>query len=214
MADSYIAKELENILGATNDLEEPKSRIAKILYAMLGNQIEIEEPQSVIGELLKEILDNGGTNTPTSNLWGGLQMAVDIPKNCSGGFSLNPDDGFVSLTASSTIDGAECKSGIFESNTQYTLILAFENDAGGTIQANMMFKYTDDTEDVFNISGSADTKYTIAFVSARGKTISKIQCVYADGTSKIYYEESGLFEGVKSVEDFEPYNRYNAEEGA
>lgn len=144
---------------------------------------------------------------PTSNLWGGLQMAVDIPKNCSGGFGLDPDNGIVSLTASSPMDGAECFSD-FEASTQYTMILTFENNSGGTIQANMMFKYSDNTEDVFSVNGSADTKYTEAFVSASGKTISKIQCVWANGTSKIYYDESGLFEGVKSVDDFEPYNRY------
>ena len=144
---------------------------------------------------------------PTSNLWGGLQMAVDIPKNCTSGFGIYPDSDYVALDAGYGIDGAECFA-TFKANTQYTLILTFENTSGGTVQSNLFITYTDNTETVCSVRGSANTKYTYAFVSDSGKTIQKIKCGWADGTSKIYYDESGLFEGVKTTDDFEKYNRY------
>lgn len=68
MADSYIAQELENILGAQNELDAPRSRIAKILMKMLDPETEIEAPQSVIGDLLYQIYEQGGGGGGSSAL--------------------------------------------------------------------------------------------------------------------------------------------------
>ena len=157
--------------------------------------------------------DNGGQPTPvipTSNLWGGLQMAIDIIK--AGLSSAGAADDYVSLTGSYKMNNRVVVDDIFEANKQYTFILAYENNStysGGSITANLLFRYSDDSYDTLTITGkSANTKYTHAFVSAEGKTVTSIQCTYNWETAKIYYEESGVFEGVKTVEDFEPYNRY------
>lgn len=151
---------------------------------------------------------NSGGIKPSSNLWGGLQMAIDILKAFT--TSSGAADDYVTAVAGWGVSNKTVVDSIFEANTQYTVILAFENSSGGTVEANLKFVYSDNTEDYFNVSGSANTKYTRAFVSASGKTITAIKGAYMDGTAKIYYDESGLFEGVKTVDDFEPYNRYNS----
>lgn len=149
-----------------------------------------------------------GEVKPTSNLWGGLQMAIDILKAFT--TSSGAADDYVTAVAGWGVSNKTVVDSIFEANTQYTMILAFENSSGGTVEANLKFVYSDNTEDFFNLTGSANTKYTRAFVSASGKTITAIKGAYMDGTAKIYYDESGVFEGVKTVDDFEPYNRYNS----
>lgn len=162
------------------------------------------------GMEIADVTYTSGGVEPTSNLWGGLQMAIDLIK--AGLSSAGAANDYVSLTGSYTMNNRVCVDDIFEANKQYTFILAYENNStysGGSVTANLLFRYSDNTYDVLTITGkSANTKYTNAFVSAEGKTVVSIDCVYSWETAKIYYEESGVFEGVKTVNDFEPYNRY------
>lgn len=151
--------------------------------------------------------DSGGSFAPTSNLWGGPQMAIDILK--AGLSSASAANDYVSLTGSYAMNNRVVVDDIFEANKRYTFILAFANNStysGGSVTANLLFRYSDDSYDTLTITGGqANTKYTRAFVSAEGKTVSSIQCTYNWETAKLYYEESGVFEGVKTVDDFEPY---------
>lgn len=157
------------------------------------------------GQEIADVTYTSGEVEPTSNLWGGLRMAIDFVKALASTAAAD----YINIVASWSVHEVVVNDSIFEANTQYTAILTYENSASGTIQTNLAFKYSDGTYDVFNITGSQNTKYTRAFVSAAGKTVVAVTGYYANGTSKIYYNESGIFEGVKTVEDFEPYNRYN-----
>lgn len=163
------------------------------------------------GMEIADVTYTSGGVEPTSNLWGGLRMAIDIIK--AGLSSAGAAADYVSLTGSYTMNNRVVVDDIFEANKQYTFILAYENNStysGGSVTANLLFRYSDNSYDTFTITGGvANTKYTRAFVSAEGKTVTSIQCTYNWETAKIYYDESGIFEGVKTVEDFEPYNRYN-----
>lgn len=163
------------------------------------------------GAEIADVTYTSGGVVPTNNLWGGLQMAIDIIK--AGLSSAGASDDYVSLTGSYAMNNRVVVDDIFEANKQYTFILAYENNSvysGGSLTANLLFRYSDNSYDTLTITGkSANTKYTHAFVSAEGKTVTSIQCTYNWETAKLYYEESGVFEGVKTVEDFEPYNRYN-----
>lgn len=180
------------------------SDIADAIREKTGSAAELapSEMSAAIAEI--------GIKFPTSNLWGGLQMAIDLDK--AGLSSAAPVDNYISLTGSYTMSSRTAVDNIFKENTQYTCILAYENNSaysGGNITANLAFSYSDGTTDDFVIPNStADIKYIHAFVSAEDKTVTKIICIYQWETAKIYYNESGVFEGVKTVEDFEPYNRY------
>ena len=131
--------------------------------------------------------NSGGSFIPTSNLWGGLQMALDILK--AGLSSAGIGDDYVSLTGSYAMNNRVCVNNIFETNKQYTFILAYENNStysGGSVTANLLFRYSDNSYDTLTITGGqANTKYTHAFVSAEGKTVVSIDCTYNWETAKI-----------------------------
>lgn len=210
---SRVEDELDALITDSGYDQDPQSRVEDILKATIDGTSYTAAPGSRVEEQLielKAIIEQGGGTVPTSNLWGGLQMAIDLIKACLS--SAGAADDYVSLTGSHTMNGRTAIDSIFEANKQYTCILAFENNrvySGGNVTANLMFEYSDGTQDAFTISNSsANTKYTHAFVSAEGKTVTKIICAYIWETAKIYYNESGVFEGVKTVDDFEPYNRY------
>lgn len=59
MAQSRNEAALENLLGASNVLEEPLSRNEKILHNILGAHYDLDEPMSRIEILLKQLLDEG-----------------------------------------------------------------------------------------------------------------------------------------------------------
>lgn len=80
----------------------------------------------------------------------------------------------------------------FKTNTQYTF---FIKRASGV--ANMKIKYTDGTEALIT---------TFPQTSANNKSILNLSGEWQSGTSVVSYDECGIFEGVKTVADFTPYN--------
>ena len=155
----------------------------------------------------------------TSNLWGGLQMAVDMSKNVpypngmylqDRKFIINgPNIGGTPVM----LDNSRFS---FKANTQYTLICAISHSSiyDNTVFSNAQIHYTDGTTTSIEYKNNddpptANTKYTFAIVSDANKTIDYIYASYQWYEAIWYLDECGLFEGVKTVADFEPYNRYN-----
>lgn len=99
----------------------------------------------------------------------------------------------------------------FKDNTRYTLIFTIYKNSGKG--ANMKCVYTDGTETVLPQVTAAGTKQTIIFTSAANKTIYYIAKYNSAGNTTIYLDESGVFEGVLTTSDFEPYvgNTYSIE---
>lgn len=150
------------------------------------------------------------------NLWGGAAMLADI-KAAVPAATVDETAGEISYysNAQSThpflgvpANYSKPYGMVFKENTQYTLILTFSNTSltGTTAAANIAIHYTDGTYSSPSRSNSeASTKYTVAFVTARGKTVRDIAKITFYGHSTIYTNESGLFEGVLTADDFEPY---------
>lgn len=91
-------------------------------------------------------------------------------------------------------------------NTQYTAIVYGSNNSNGAV-TNLYFKYTDGTYDTIAFNGTSPNEKVYGLgVSKAGKTVSFFGIVVADGITTIEYEKCGLFEGVISLGDFEPYN--------
>ena len=157
---------------------------------------------------------------PSDNLWGGMVMAFDIaranPRWNGIGISNNNTIGRYITAEASAMPGTSVHvfDGPFKANTQYTFILKIQNDRvyGGdnVLYTNLRVHYTDGTDDNIVFSGkSANVWYTETFTSAAGKTIDYLYMAYQYGYSAFAVDECGIFEGVKTVDDFEPYNRYN-----
>lgn len=95
----------------------------------------------------------------------------------------------------------------FKENTQYTFIITYSKSSGGS--TNIRVGYTDGTTQ--NITSSGTTKKSIAFVTTAGKTVRYFGKYTGSGTTTLYYNESGIFEGVLNAADFEQYNgKYRA----
>ena len=94
----------------------------------------------------------------------------------------------------------------FKANTQYTVILKFKKSDNAK-NTNLRIRYTDDstTQILASFDVSAGEVYTLAFVSASSKSIKCIDGMYAAGTTYLYYDSCGIFEGALTETDFVPY---------
>lgn len=148
-----------------------------------------------------ESAGNGGGISVTvagKNLFGGdafadkwLEVATSVKDESAGTVKITGSD-IIGVVAFSE----------FKENTVYTIVVKGWNTNGkGT---NTMIVYDDGTLEYINFASSAALS-TIAFTTQSGKTVSKFCGVKFGGDSYFYYKECGIFEGIVTVDDFEPY---------
>ena len=107
-----------------------------------------------------------------------------------------------SAAATQRITGASGIEGKFKENTRYTFIMTIYKSAG--VGANLRINYTDGT--YTGITGyTAGEKKTVLVVSDANKTVFSFSKQYVGGASTLYYDESGIFEGVLTAADFKAY---------
>lgn len=140
------------------------------------------------------------------NLWGGEKMADDVVSavnNSSRAYKGEDTNGkYLAISAGSGLNVPWYTN--FKENTQYTIILKASKSNSATT-TNIRFYYTDDSTSAISFPESpvSGTVYTIVATSIANKTIKQIEGVYNSGITYVYYEQSGLFEGVKTAQDFE-----------
>lgn len=157
-----------------------------------------QEPSSVT---------NPTVEVRTSNLFGGLAMGRQINKLSKTNTSVLDETAGTVTYSGGGLHEAVLFEGPFKPNTQYTLILNGLNTTAYTGFVNISFMYDDYS--VFPSSAQFEThgKASYAVVtSTAGKTVKAIVGKWASGEVTLYYNKSGLFEGVKSVDDFEMYD--------
>lgn len=150
------------------------------------------------------------------NLWGGAAMLADF-KTAVPSATVDKTAGTIRYAAAAPADRTAIGTGSkgitygmhFKPNTRYTLIVKYSNTiaTSGRATTNIAFWYTDGTYTALNASSGfeANVPAVVAFISAGGKSISRIGKINSSGTVTIYTNESGLFEGVLTADDFEPY---------
>lgn len=123
-----------------------------------------------------------------ANIWGGDSLADTIvllvPNSTKD--TANKTVTFGSVQASNKVLFTT-----FKANTRYTIILSV---ASGN--ANMAVNYTDGTSS--SLSNGVN-------VTNASKSVAYIRGQNQGGTSVLNYESCGIFEGVLTAEDFEPY---------
>lgn len=87
-------------------------------------------------------------------------------------------------------------------NARYTIILFGSSSVDGATQTNIGINYTDGTSTTINFK--AGSNYAI-FTTASGKTPKTMYGAWLRGNITLYYDKCGIFEGVLSEADFEPY---------
>lgn len=141
-----------------------------------------------------------------ANIWGGNALAESF--RGAYGFTKNESTKTITFQRASTspYHHTLCKLP-FKENTRYTLIFRYSNSANNN---SIRVTYTNGTYDSFSLRNSSGEKTTASITSSSSKTISEIWLGYTDiALTTVYYEESGLFEGSITGEDFEAYNSEN-----
>ena len=89
-------------------------------------------------------------------------------------------------------------------NTQYTIILYGNNSNADKPRCNIGFEYTDGTYDILNFATAGEPSYCV-YSSNPSKQLAWIAGWTNTGKTTLYYDKCGIFEGVLTEADFEPY---------
>lgn len=136
------------------------------------------------------------------NLWGGERLARDLSVGTN--YKLDTEQKTVSFKPDLSGNKVIFKDQIFKPNTAYTLVLYGRTT--DTVNSNIKILYTD-----ASTSSTVDLGYEDGYAFLRTssqKTVAAISILYSGGTTTLYYEKCGLFEGELNLEklgEFEPY---------
>lgn len=145
------------------------------------------------------------------NLLGGIVLADAVVSSMPSA-TIYPDVKYVSFAENATTQHVINGYGAsdpkvfgfkFKENTQYTFIMTCSKNTSAN--TNLCVAYTDGTNDYLPSVTEYGVKQTKVLVSAEGKTIRALYKRNAGGTTHLYYEESGIFEGVLTEQDFEEW---------
>lgn len=136
------------------------------------------------------------------NLLGGSKLLANAQAYLTSGTTDTTNKTFAFVSTANTTDGLSFTSGItFKARTRYTFIITASKSSGNGF--NMRIYYTDGTYAA--ITGTGTAKNTVVVSTSASKTVAALRKYNSSGTTTLYYEECGVFEGVVSLADFEAY---------
>lgn len=144
---------------------------------------------------------NIGVAVTGKNLFGGEALADVLVAKA--GATKNETAGTVQYSASSVTGKQMFKAP--DKNKQYTIILYGKNTTDTTTRTNLSWYYSDKTSDVFNFKTAGELSYCVA-TSKAGKQVVGLYGYNSSGSTILYYDQCGIFEGVVTADDFEAYN--------
>ena len=141
------------------------------------------------------------------NIFGGNLMRDGIKATISTS-SVDLDNKTITFSSNASTVGAFTNpsglTGKFKPNTQYTFIITYEKTSGSA-SSNMRIVYTDGSATSIPGVTANNTKETKVVVTTSGKTVWYFNKQNNSGNTKVYYDESGIFEGVLTAANFVPY---------
>ena len=168
----------------------------------------IPSPNPDFPQTIHSVADAGQVITGRC-VWGGEKMADDIVAavgDATKAYKGEDSHGkYVVVVGSVPVRGKIFFNRV-KANSQYTFILHSRKNVSNA-GANLLFNYTDGTADGLSVAPLVEEGviYTYPSVSRQGKSLASVGGTWTSGTTYIYYEQSGLFEGVLSNDDFAPY---------
>lgn len=201
-------------------ISNPSSNVTFAYYAETGEcLLTIAEGTTVIQETVYPMV-NAGTSPlewePYSagtlrsalvtevesvgeNVFGGIALSNRI-KEVNPNATVDTSAKTVSYYAGGISDKVLFTS--FKPNTRYTFIWKGYADAKFL---NLIVIYTDGTRGDLNKFAESNKVGTIRFVSDASKSIRSLNGIWYDGSTTLYYDECGIFEGDVQIQDFKPY---------
>jgi hypothetical protein len=135
------------------------------------------------------------------NLFGGAVFANKLVEVA--GATKDETAGIISYTAANISEKVLFNN--FKSETQYTFIVYGHKTTSSTsVHTNLRVRYTDGTYDDLNFQTAGAESYAMVVTDSE-KTVQKFYGINMSGTIELYYDKCGVFEGVLTVNDFEPY---------
>ena len=156
-----------------------------------------ENPYTISGVSKAEV------QAGNKNLYGGMYLAEDIAEKVPGAV--------IDTTAKTVKYSATGISGVrifdrFKPNTRYTIVLT-SSERSTANRPNLAVYYTDTSSpSVLVFAENAGTKRQLVYHTLAGKSVKALIGYNNSGVQFLLYEECGIFEGVLTAEDFEPYN--------
>lgn len=140
------------------------------------------------------------------NLWGGDDLLADV-KDAIPNADVSYTSRYISFayndTQSHVILGGYYRRGVrFKPDTQYTFILTLYKSS--TTSANLRIYYTDGSYTQVSVPAAA-SKSTVVVQTSSGKTVNILEKYPNGGTTRIYADECGIFEGVHTLDEYMPY---------
>ena len=136
------------------------------------------------------------------NLLGGSKLLSNAQAYLESGTTDLENKTFTFSSFATTTAGKSFSSGVtFKPNTRYTFIITAAKSSGTGF--NIRIYYTDGTYTA--ITGTGTEKNTVVVSTSSSKTVDALRKYNSSGITTLYYEESGVFEGVLTADDFAAY---------
>lgn len=142
------------------------------------------------------------------NLWGGDAVLADV-KDAIPSATADAAARTVRFRGNAAVNHATICGDLkryavrFKPDTQYTFFITGQTD--GSVGTNLRIKYTDGTNYDFNFTAAGE-KESLRIVSLAGKSVLALNKVYRNTQfTTLCADECGIFEGVVTAEEFEPY---------
>ena len=142
------------------------------------------------------------------NLCGGSQLLANAQAHLPTGTTDTVNKTFSYPSNASIVSdiGGFCGAlgGKFKENTQYTFIMSLSTTAT-SFRTNLRVNFTDGTAVTFP-NATSNNKEIVIYQSPANKTVKEIEKSWNSGTTTLYYDECGIFEGTLTADQFEAYN--------
>ena len=134
------------------------------------------------------------------NLFGGKALAEALKALSPSTITIDENAGTVTFHAGNA--GSNRLFNVKNSASRYTVVLKGKNS--NYTNTNIAFYYTDGTYSIINFE-SVNTVSTIVAYSSPGKQVLSFGTILYGGSTVLYYNDCGLFEGILTQEDFAAY---------
>lgn len=150
-----------------------------------------------------------------ANIFGGLPFAQALVNSGSTNVVLDTDAKTVTFSHNTNYENKESMFENFKENTQYSFMLKGTHTNGGTVNfhnnTNLIWEYTDGTREQILLSKTGSFKEVIK--SNSKKSVAYFGYCWQEANDELVldYEQCGIFEGVITADEFEPYVETKAE---
>ena len=214
-ASSGIGALISSFATGTNPTIQDSTNAPLIYGKFKGYTLQDGEPTPDNPVEINGLAKGGAIEVKTTgkNIFGGLALAQALVDSGSTNVVLDTDAKTVTFGYNTNYTDKEKKKLFtdFKENTQYTLFLRGKNislDVSNTSNnLNISIAYTDGTYDYLVLSDfTQGDSFDYRFITNENKNVTAISHGYNENdTNLLYYEQCGIFEGVITADEFEPY---------